>query len=77
MFAPLVINEKTVGIIDLANKVTDFSDNDARWQMDLVNWQPLHYRTVETWMKESPLSTTREGHHNPDMDIYDDDETQQ
>ncbi len=30
MFAPLVINEKTVGIIGLANKVTDFNDNDAK-----------------------------------------------
>lgn len=30
MFAPLVINEKTVGIIGLANKPTDFNDNDAK-----------------------------------------------
>ncbi len=30
MFAPLVINEKTVGIIGLANKATDFNDNDAK-----------------------------------------------
>jgi transcriptional regulator with GAF, ATPase, and Fis domain len=30
MFAPLVIDEKTVGIIGLANKPTDFNDNDAK-----------------------------------------------
>ena len=30
MFAPLVIDEKTVGIIGLANKATDFNDNDAK-----------------------------------------------
>lgn len=30
MFAPLVIDEKTVGIIGLANKPTDFTDNDAK-----------------------------------------------
>ena len=30
MFTPLVINEKTVGIIGLANKATDFNDNDAK-----------------------------------------------
>lgn len=29
MFAPLVLEEKTVGIIGLANKPSDFSDNDA------------------------------------------------
>lgn len=30
MFAPLVLNNKTVGIIGLANKKADFTDNDAR-----------------------------------------------
>jgi len=30
MFAPLVLEEKTVGIIGLANKATDFDDNDAK-----------------------------------------------
>ncbi len=30
MFAPLVINEKTVGVMGLANKVADFNDNDAK-----------------------------------------------
>jgi transcriptional regulator with GAF, ATPase, and Fis domain len=30
MFAPLVIDEKTVGIIGLANKTTNFNDNDAK-----------------------------------------------
>jgi GAF domain-containing protein len=30
MFAPLVIEDKTVGIIGLANKRTDFNDNDAK-----------------------------------------------
>jgi GAF domain-containing protein len=30
MFAPLVIDGKTVGIIGLANKATDFNDNDAK-----------------------------------------------
>ena len=30
MFAPLVIKDKTVGIIGLANKETDFTDDDAR-----------------------------------------------
>lgn len=30
MFAPLVIDDKTVGIIGLANKTTDFNDNDAK-----------------------------------------------
>jgi len=30
MFAPLVLDGKTVGIIGLANKSTDFNDNDAR-----------------------------------------------
>lgn len=30
MFAPLVIEEKTVGIIGLANKPGDFDDNDAK-----------------------------------------------
>lgn len=30
MFAPLVIDEKTVGIIGLANKATNFDDNDAK-----------------------------------------------
>lgn len=30
MFAPLVIDGKTVGIIGLANKDTDFNDNDAK-----------------------------------------------
>ena len=30
MFAPLVLEEKTVGIIGLANKATDFNDNDAK-----------------------------------------------
>ena len=30
MFAPLVIDEKTVGIIGLANKAKDFDDNDAK-----------------------------------------------
>ncbi|SLM28173.1 putative PAS/PAC sensor protein [Desulfamplus magnetovallimortis] len=30
MFAPLVLKEKTVGIIGLANKPSDFNDNDAR-----------------------------------------------
>jgi DNA-binding NarL/FixJ family response regulator len=30
MFAPLVINEKTVGVIGLANKAIDFNDNDAK-----------------------------------------------
>ena len=30
MFAPLVIDEKTVGIIGLANKATDFDENDAK-----------------------------------------------
>jgi transcriptional regulator with GAF, ATPase, and Fis domain len=30
MFAPLVIDEKTVGLIGLANKATDFDDNDAK-----------------------------------------------
>lgn len=30
MFAPLVIDGRTVGIIGLANKATDFTDNDAR-----------------------------------------------
>jgi len=30
MFAPLVIDNKTVGIIGLANKRSDFNDNDAR-----------------------------------------------
>lgn len=30
MFAPLVIDEKTIGIIGLANKATDFDDNDAK-----------------------------------------------
>jgi GAF domain-containing protein len=31
MFAPLVVDGKTVGIIGLANKETDFNDNDARF----------------------------------------------
>lgn len=30
MFAPLVIDDKTVGLIGLANKATDFNDNDAK-----------------------------------------------
>jgi len=30
MFAPLVINRKTVGVIGLANKPHDFNDNDAK-----------------------------------------------
>ena len=30
MFAPLVLEEKTVGIIGLANKDSDFNDNDAK-----------------------------------------------
>lgn len=30
MFAPLVIEGKTVGIIGLANKASDFNDNDAK-----------------------------------------------
>ena len=30
MFAPLVLEEKTVGIIGLANKASDFNDNDAK-----------------------------------------------
>jgi len=30
MFAPLVIDEKTVGIIGLANKASGFNDNDAK-----------------------------------------------
>lgn len=30
MFAPLVLNEKTVGIIGLANKDSDFTENDAK-----------------------------------------------
>ena len=30
MFAPLVIDAKTVGIIGLANKASDFNDNDAK-----------------------------------------------
>ena len=30
MFAPLVIEEKTVGIIGLANKANDFDENDAK-----------------------------------------------
>jgi GAF domain-containing protein len=30
MFAPLVLEGKTVGIIGLANKATDFNDNDAK-----------------------------------------------
>ena len=30
MFAPLVLEGKTVGIIGLANKATDFDDNDAK-----------------------------------------------
>jgi GAF domain-containing protein len=30
MFAPLVLDGKTVGIIGLANKTTDFDDNDAK-----------------------------------------------
>ncbi len=30
MFAPLIINEKTVGIMGLANKPSDFTDNDAK-----------------------------------------------
>jgi len=30
MFAPLVLDDKTVGIIGLANKSTDFNDNDAK-----------------------------------------------
>jgi len=30
MFAPLVIDKKTVGIIGLANKATDFNENDAK-----------------------------------------------
>ncbi len=30
MFAPLVIDEKTVGIIGLANKASDFDENDAK-----------------------------------------------
>ncbi|MFO8053641.1 MAG: GAF domain-containing protein [Bacteroidales bacterium] len=30
MFAPLVLNGKTVGIIGLANKETNFDDNDAK-----------------------------------------------
>lgn len=30
LFAPLVISDKTVGIIGLANKASDFDDNDAK-----------------------------------------------
>ena len=30
MFAPLIIEEKAVGLIGLANKETDFNDNDAK-----------------------------------------------
>ena len=30
MFAPLVLEKKTVGIIGLANKAVDFDDNDAK-----------------------------------------------
>lgn len=30
MFAPLILDEKTVGIIGLANKPSDFDDNDAK-----------------------------------------------
>jgi len=30
MFAPLVIDGKSVGLIGLANKATDFNDNDAK-----------------------------------------------
>ena len=30
LFAPLIINDKVVGVIGLANKKTDFNENDAR-----------------------------------------------
>ena len=30
MFAPLVLEDKTVGIIGLANKHSGFNDNDAK-----------------------------------------------
>ena len=30
LFAPLVLNEKVVGLIGLANKASDFNDNDAK-----------------------------------------------
>ena len=60
MFAPLVVNGKTVGIIGLANKTSDFNENDAEIASKFGELAAIALKKAQDFSKKTLMEQEKE-----------------
>lgn len=71
MFAPLVLNDKTVGIIGLANKQTEFNSNDAKIAGLFGELAAIALRNNKNLEQSRKLESERHAEHKQLLSIFD------